>query len=78
MGPVVGNSFSITAPADTFRKVFDAQLRYEDKTGVQAMQKDGSSSYELPLNELPRAVTRQIEAVTFTPPPEFGPTNFGP
>ena len=31
---------------------------------------------ELPLRELPADVARPIQAVTFTPPPAFGPTEF--
>ena len=31
---------------------------------------------ELPLGGLPEEVAGAIDAVTFTPPPDFGPTNF--
>lgn len=78
VGPMVGNSFSITAPVSTFEKVFRAQLRRQENGGVVAVKDDDSSSYELPLAGLPQSLTELIEVVTFTPPPDFGPTEFGP
>jgi hypothetical protein len=32
---------------------------------------------ELPLDRLPADVRPLVQAVTFTPPPDFGPTEFG-
>jgi hypothetical protein len=61
MGDMVGNSFSITAPESTFERVFGTR---------------GAGSLELPLHALPKTLTDHVEAVTFTPPPDFGPTNF--
>lgn len=75
---VVGNSFSITAPASTFEQVFHTQLRRQDKGTVQVVSEAGVNNYELPLAALPQSVTPLIAAITFTPPPDFGPTNFGP
>jgi hypothetical protein len=62
LGPVVGNSFSITAMPAAFTKMFKTKLSAE--------------SYELALHALPRDVASLIEAVTFTPPPDFGPTEY--
>jgi subtilase family serine protease len=76
--PVVGNSFSITAPVSVFEKMFGTQLHRQADGGVKALKDDSSSSYELPLKGLPKSITQLIKAVTFTPPPDFGPTNFGP
>lgn len=78
VGPVVGISFSITAPVETFEKVFDTHLRLEERGGIKAIGPDKSVSLELPLQALPKAITDNVEAVTFTPPPDFGPTEFMP
>jgi hypothetical protein len=61
VGPFVGISFSITAPAPTFEKVF----------GVSVQPPSGD--LELPLQRLPADLAKDIQAVTFTPPPAFGP-----
>ena len=64
VGPMVGNSFSIAAPASTFERVFKTRLTMPPRT------------LELPLRALPNNVARLVEAVTFTPPPDFGPTGY--
>jgi hypothetical protein len=68
--------FSITAPASTFETFFNTRLRKQERGGVMAMRKDESASFELPLRAIPREVSQFVEAVTFTPPPDFGPTSF--
>ncbi len=74
---VVGNSFSITAPASTFEKVFKVTLRSREGKGVMAIPKGSDAeSYELPLGALREELARYVEAVTFTPPPDFGPTSY--
>jgi hypothetical protein len=60
IGPVVGSSFSITAPRSTFDRVFGTHL-------TDALPE------ELPLGRLPATVRSTIEAITFSPPPDFGP-----
>jgi len=65
LGPYVGISFSISGPASLFESFFRLPL-------------DKLRSYELPLAALPREIFDVIEAVTFTPPPGFGPTGSGP
>jgi hypothetical protein len=77
-GPLVGNSFSITAPAGTFEKVFQTELRYQEHGGIESVREDGSTSLELPLGALPPSIASSVASVTFTPPPDFGPTRFGP
>ena len=77
-GPLVGNSFSISATVGDFEKLFNIHLRHEQKGGVAFVRVKESGSYELPLHALPRSVVENVEAVTFTPPPDFGPTRFGP
>ena len=76
IGPMVGNSFSITAPASTIEQVFKTKIRREGtRGGVKASESKGSGSYELPVSQLPSEIARDVEAVTFSPPPDFGPGN---
>jgi hypothetical protein len=75
-GNVAGTSFSITAPEETFESVFHAKLRKGDRGEVTVGSKRGAAGYELPLASLPETVRRYVEAVTFTPPPDFGPTGY--
>jgi hypothetical protein len=76
VGEVVGNSFAITASGEIFEKLFHAKLRPGEKGGVTVQGKGKSGSYELPLAHLPEEITRFVEAVTFSPPPDFGPTGY--
>jgi hypothetical protein len=75
VGPVVANSFSITAPVETFEKVFGTRLILEGE-GARRSVRAGSGSYELSLDSLPESLSESVEAVTFTPPPDFGPTSY--
>ena len=65
VGPLVGISFSITAPASAFEKVFKTRIR-----------EAGKGDLELPKKALPRELAEDVAAVTFTPPPDFGPTSY--
>jgi subtilase family serine protease len=76
--PVYANSFAITAKAERFEEVFHTKLQMDETHGVQVIQQDNTTGNELPLEGLPKSIIPLIEAVTFTPPPEFGPKNFGP
>jgi hypothetical protein len=73
VGPFVGNSFSITAPAATFEKVFGVRLQPTAGGGISVVEPAGAASLELPLHRLPADLAKDIQAVTFTPPPAFGP-----
>ena len=76
VGPLVGNSFSITAPRATFESVFSVDLAHVAKrSGRKAKPARGESNL-LPTSKLPKAVAALVSAVTFTPPPDFGPGNF--
>jgi hypothetical protein len=75
-GPVVGNSLAITAPVRAFEAVFKTRLRQREGGGIESVARDGSASLELPRSALPRALAALLTAVTFTPPPDFGPTDF--
>lgn len=92
VGPAAGNSFSITAPARLFERVFKARLHNTERGGIQCRKqeekdkdKEGSDTYndndsgaseELPLGALPKPLASEVVAVTFSPPPDFGPSNF--
>lgn len=77
VGPLVGNGFSITAPIATFERVFQTKLRRAPRGAVQSIREDGSAQIELPLEKLSGELSRHVAAITFTPPPDFGPTQFG-
>jgi hypothetical protein len=76
VGDVVGNSFAITASGETFEKLFHAKLRPGERGEVTVQGKGKSERYELPLAHLPQEIARFVEAVTFSPPPDFGPTGY--
>jgi hypothetical protein len=65
LGPYVGISFSIAGSRSLFESFFRTRL-------------DKLKGHELPLDALPKEVAAVIEAVTFTPPPDFGPSGSGP
>lgn len=68
-GAFVGISFSITGPAERFEEAFGVRLRRSDRRGIRTA--DGSD--ELPLDGLPDDLAALVTAVTFVPPPDFGP-----
>src|SRR5258708_4078662 len=73
----VGTSFSITAPAGVFEKVFKVKLVADDRGGIKVTdRKGGEQTYELPVESLPRELQQSVVAVTFSPPPDFGPTSY--
>lgn len=77
VGNMVGNSFSITAPPSTFEKVFKIKLQSDEPGGLKVAASSGSpASYELPLKALPRDLSQHVVAVTFSPPPDFGPSSY--
>jgi hypothetical protein len=76
VGPTVGNSFSITAPAGIFKKFFKTRLGRTIHGGLQFIREEGAGSEELPREGIPESIARHVVAVTFTPPPDFGPTAF--
>ncbi len=72
--PVLGISFSITGPSSLFAKVFGEEPRLEERAGVQSATTAGG--HELSLERLPAGLRPYIGAVTFSPPPDFGPTSY--
>lgn len=68
IGECVGNSISITGSVRLFESCFRTKLR-DVGGGVQF----ASAGYELAAENIPPALQAQIVAITFTPPPDFGP-----
>ena len=71
VGNAVGNSFSITAPAGTFRRVFGTPVHRTARGGLATPEGE-----TLRLEKLPGSLSGLLAAVTFVPPPDFGPTSF--
>lgn len=67
---VVGNSFSIVGAPSAFERAFGER----PERGGEGVRVRGGG-VELELGSLPEPVRRYVQAVTFTHPPEFGPTN---
>jgi hypothetical protein len=63
VGALVGASFAITARRSVFDRFF----------GTTAA---GARSGEVPLAHLPHDLRRAVQAVTFPPPPDFGPRSY--
>ena len=77
VGNMVGNSFSITALKSTFEKFFKIKLQVEERGDVKvAAAKGNTKGHELPLKALPRNLSQLVSAVTFSPPPDFGPSSY--
>jgi hypothetical protein len=76
VGALIGNNFSITGPASLFDKFFQVKLARTDRGGLQAARDDSSAGEALPVTALPAPLGEQVAAVTFTPPPDFGPTAY--
>lgn len=75
VGNVVANSFSITAPISTFEKMFGVRFAPDERGGM-VVRGARDEPRELPKTRLPKALARDIAAITFGEPPDFGPTNF--
>jgi len=77
VGNPVGMSFPITAPASTFEKAFKVKLAADERGDIKVSDpKGGDKRYELPVESLPAELRQFVVAVTFSPPPDFGPTGY--
>ena len=73
---VVAISFSITGPRSLFEKLFGQKLEIERRRGGEPRSvRIDSGALEFNLSALPQNISRRLQAVTFTPPPDFGPGN---
>lgn len=68
VGECVGNSISITGSVRLFESCFHIKLQ-----AVGGSVQFAGEGYELAAEKIPSALRAQIAAVTFTPPPDFGP-----
>jgi hypothetical protein len=68
VGECIANSFSITGTVTLFESSFATKLR-EIGHSVQFVG-DGN---ELAAEKIPAALRAHVAAITFTPPPDFGP-----
>ena len=75
VGNMVGNSFSVTAPKSTFEKFFKIKLQVGTRGDLKIA---GAKSVldELPLKALPEDLSQFVAAVTFSTPPDFGPSGY--
>jgi hypothetical protein len=74
VGEPGGISFTVAGPKSLFERVFGSTLTVtEERNMTTTATADGA--LELPLDRIPAEVAEPIEAVTFTPPPDYGPTN---
>jgi hypothetical protein len=70
-GPVIANSFSITASQSCFEQAFAVHLEQRHQ---QFTLEHGE--LEFPLEHLSEEVRLNVQAVVFTKPPDFGPSHF--
>ena len=75
LGSRFAGSFSITAPLEQFEQVFGCSIVTDDH-GTHVETDTAQIEFALPLAALPDHLRRCISAVTFTAPPDFGPTNY--
>jgi hypothetical protein len=77
VGDLVGISFPVTGPRSRFEAVFGVELRVgESASGAVTRATTADGDLELPLDRLPDEIAGPVTAVTFTPPPDFGPGSF--
>jgi hypothetical protein len=74
VGDIVGTSFSIVGSPAEFERTFGERPERSVERGVDTVRLE-RGGLELDLGRLPGSVRRHLQAVTFTPPPDFGPTN---
>lgn len=76
IGKMVGISFSVTAQVRTFVDIFKVRLRQTDRGGIECLGDDDTGRLELPMANLSQKLALHLHAVTFMPPPDFGPSDF--
>jgi len=72
-GPLLANSFAITAPMALFERFLDVSLEITPKGEVHVSGRSGPARFELPLDKLNPAIVEGIQSIVFTPMPDFGP-----
>ncbi len=74
---VSGPLFSIVASRSKFEETFGVELSIKIREEYVYSVSTVEGNYELSLKGLPQNVISNIHIVTFEPPPDFGPTDFG-
>ena len=72
VGPLVGPTFSITASVNKFEALFKVDLQRGEKDAIECV----GGGLEILLDNLPADARKIIQTVTFSEPPDFGPTEF--
>lgn len=72
VSPAHGISFTISGPRSLLERVFQTAITVEQGPAA-ATATTSSGTFELPLQALPPTITALLEAVTFTPPADYGP-----
>ena len=73
--PLVANSLAISGELADFERLFGVAIEPQADGSVLVRTVHGDG-YELPLSNLPRELAEHLLAVTFTGPPDFGPSSF--
>jgi hypothetical protein len=73
VGPLLANSFSITARKGLFEHFLNVSLEVTPKGEVHVSGKSGPARFELPLGRLNPSIAEGIQSIVFTPMPDFGP-----
>ena len=76
VGPLVANNFAISASAATFEQFFHTKLHRQEQGGWLCELPSGELQEELPMAALSEEVAQNLAAVTFMPPPVFGPPHY--
>ena len=72
VGSLVGPTFSITATVSAFESMFKTELQLSENGAIECV----GGGLEIQLEHLPEEARGIIQTVTFTEPPDFGPTEF--
>jgi hypothetical protein len=72
----VGGQFSISAPQAIFEATFGQRITVREGKGGTARAGTGTGQLELNLRQLPPDLQQSIHVVTFSEPPDFGPSSF--
>jgi subtilase family serine protease len=76
VGRMYGISISITAPKEVFEKFLDIII-FKEKDGSYGFVSKGKKLGKELTNELlPVIIKDKVQEITFSEPPDFGPTNW--
>ena len=70
-GPLVGVSFAITAPPETFDRFFKIEVQLNEDGTTVARRGRTIVNTELPLDAVPAELRESVRTVTFEPPAEL-------